>query len=198
MGSTSDWRPSDYVALYSRWHSMVWRCTRPSNPQWSDYGGRGISVCAEWLDFDTYADWFLAQGGNRDLQVDRTDNDGNYSPVNCRLVTRTRNARNKRNTVFLTAFGETKAAQDWAEDARCAVDGHHLVWRARSTDWTDEEKITRPAVGRRPKDRCAKNHLLTEDNVYVRGDGYRVCKICTKAYARKSYQNKKKAAPAAA
>ena len=71
------------------------RCTRTNRPDWKWYGGRGITVCAEWLaSFDA----FYAEMGPRPdgHSLDRIDNDGNYEPGNCRWATQLEQVHNSR------------------------------------------------------------------------------------------------------
>lgn len=74
---------------------MVKRCTNPNNWAWKYYGGRGIDVCKRWR--ESFAN-FLADMGERPrgLTLDRRDNDGDYTPKNCRWVTRAEQSRNRR------------------------------------------------------------------------------------------------------
>lgn len=82
---------------YDAWRSMKKRCTNPNYKQWADYGGRGITVCKEWLDsFDA----FLRDVGHKPephLTLDRIDNNGNYEAGNVRWADRTTQSRNRRN-----------------------------------------------------------------------------------------------------
>lgn len=80
--------------LYRRWIDMRNRCSNPNNVSWKRYGGRGIRVCADWDDYTVFKSWALANGFSPELQLDRRDNDGPYSPENCRWVDRTTNIRN--------------------------------------------------------------------------------------------------------
>lgn len=82
---------------------MVHRCTNPKNKKYKDYGGRGISVCEEWLDIKNFIAWADETYPNIEgYTLDRIDNNKGYSPENCRWVDKTTqsvNQRiNKRNT----------------------------------------------------------------------------------------------------
>jgi hypothetical protein len=82
--------------LYNRWSGMLDRCTRPANRSFKNYGGRGITVCPRWFDFEA----FLADVGvpeNKEMSLDRfPDNDGNYEPGNVRWGTKREQRVNQR------------------------------------------------------------------------------------------------------
>lgn len=85
--------------LYLVWKSMKRRCSSPKAEFYARYGGRGISVCEQWINsFQAFYDWCLTNGYEKGLQIDRINNDGNYEPDNCRFVTRTENIRNCSQT----------------------------------------------------------------------------------------------------
>ena len=86
--------------LYRIWFHMKERCLNPNikNPPYKDYGGRGITICNEWLEFIPFRDWSLNNGYQKGLEIDRRDNDGNYTPENCRFTTHKENNRNRRST----------------------------------------------------------------------------------------------------
>ena len=84
--------------LYNVWQNMKRRCDSPSLRQYKDYGGRGIFVCREWLhDFGAFFKWAISAGWGPGLTIDRRNNNGGYSPTNCRFVTRVIQGRNQRH-----------------------------------------------------------------------------------------------------
>ena len=82
--------------LYAVWNSIKHRCLKPYSSVYQSYGGRGIGICDEWLDFEAFYDWAIANGYQEGLQIDRIDNDGNYEPSNCRWVTHKENCNNRK------------------------------------------------------------------------------------------------------
>ena len=107
---------SDYPRLVRIWKGMKQRCANPKRAKYPSYGGRGIYVCRAWSDdFSTFCEWALHSGYADDLQLDRIDNAGPYSPENCRWVTVKQNCSNKRSNRSLTIVGITMTVAAWAD-----------------------------------------------------------------------------------
>jgi hypothetical protein len=103
---------------FRSWKSMLSRCsTTATNKGTKHYAARGIKVCDRWMDcFEN----FLEDMGPKPTprhSLDRIDVNGNYEPSNCRWATWTEQARNKRNVIYVTINGVTKARADWLEEA---------------------------------------------------------------------------------
>ena len=83
--------------FYSTWAKMVHRCSNPNNKGYKNYGGRGITVCEEWLDVRNFITWCDATHPNIEgLSLDRIDVDGNYEPNNCRWADASTQSLNQR------------------------------------------------------------------------------------------------------
>ena len=84
--------------LYNIWVHIKSRILNSKNKDYINYGGRGITICDEWLDIHNFYNWAMSNGyeENKGLSIDRIDNDRNYEPSNCRWVTPTIQSRNKR------------------------------------------------------------------------------------------------------
>lgn len=99
---------------YGVWSVFRDRCNNPRNKGYANYGGRGIQVCVRWDDFRN----FIADMGERPSpkhSIDRIDNDGDYSPENCRWANRTDQNRNRRITKRVEFSGQSLTLGEWAE-----------------------------------------------------------------------------------
>lgn len=142
---------------------MLERCFNSLDKNYYNYGERSITVDKEWINnptafFNWYKEnWF--EGG----QVDRIDNDGPYSESNCRIVDAKTNNRNRRNTMFVTAFGEAKTCSEWIEDPRCVINEWRTLRGRIKAGWNSEEAITTLVKnnGRRP---ATVNNYLSNTN----------------------------------
>lgn len=81
--------------VYRCWQDMKDRCNNPHNVSYARYGGRGITVCEEWQEFVPFWEWAVNNGYDDALTIDRIDNDGNYTPENCKWSTQREQSINK-------------------------------------------------------------------------------------------------------
>ena len=129
--------------LYGIWSNMKDRCYRQTNQFYADYGGRGITVCEEWLDnFLAFREWALANGYQDNLTLDRIDNNGPYSPDNCRWANKTQQANNKRSNRLLTYKGKTQTLAQWAKEY--GITQSCLGLRINRYKWPIEKALTEP------------------------------------------------------
>ena len=102
--------------LYRIFYKMRDRCYNPHHNKYKNYGGKGITICKEWLDNPTtFFIWALGNGYKDDLSIDRKDNQQGYTPDNCRWVTMREQKRNTSRCNFITINGETMLQTDWAK-----------------------------------------------------------------------------------
>lgn len=101
--------------LYNIWYGIKQRCYYENNMSYKYYGARGISMTDSWRnDFAEFYQWSIANGYQPELQIDRIDVDSDYTPNNCRWVSKFANANNKRNSILFEYNGVTKSAKEWA------------------------------------------------------------------------------------
>lgn len=100
--------------LHAVWREMRYRCRTATATAYPRYGGRGINVCSEWDKFEAFAAWANANGYDEALTIDRKDNDGDYTPENCRWADMETQSNNKSNNHRLTHHGETLTVSQWA------------------------------------------------------------------------------------
>lgn len=95
------------------WTNMKTRCFNTKNRFYADYGGRGISVCDEWIEFSGF---FKDMGECPEgMTIDRVDNDLGYSKENCRWTTMKQQSSNRRNNIDIEIDGITKTLKQWSE-----------------------------------------------------------------------------------
>lgn len=129
--------------LYGVWSTMRRRCENPNTEKYRVYGGRGIKVCERWKNFQNFYD-DMSPTYVQGLQIDREDNDGDYSPDNCRWVTNRQNSRNRGNLRLLTFKGMTMCLAEWAEEV--GISRGCLSLRINRRGWTVEEALTTPPL----------------------------------------------------
>lgn len=132
---------------YKSWRSAKDRCCNPKAPNYSEYGGRGITICDRWMKFEN----FLADMGNRPdgTTLDRyPDVNGNYEPSNCRWATPREQAANRRNSVWIEVDGAMRSTAEVA--SQIGIDPQLLRWRLNN-GWSIERAISTPTRFKSPK-----------------------------------------------
>jgi hypothetical protein len=119
-----------YTRLYQIWENMKQRCLNKNYKRYSYYGGCGISICDEWIEFVNFNDWSINNGYKDGLTIDRKDNFGNYTPENCRWITNLEQQSNTRKTVRLTYNGETHHVSEWAR--RIGVERGVILYKIKT------------------------------------------------------------------
>lgn len=131
--------------------SIKQRCLNPKNSDYYLYGGRGITVCKEWLDSEngmtSFVQWSLKNGYRPGLSIDRIDNNKGYSPDNCRWVNNSVQGRNKRTNHMITFKDETHCLSEWAEIV--GIKYQTLKQRINNYGWSIEDALTIPTGGKK-------------------------------------------------
>lgn len=100
---------------YMTWWHLVDRCTNPESPDYKRYGGRGITVCSDWLGIQNFVAWAEQNGYKKGLEIDRIDNDKGYSPDNCRFANRETQGNNRRSNARFSVHGICKTVAQWSK-----------------------------------------------------------------------------------
>lgn len=175
--------------LYSTWQGMLGRCRNPKNPQYKDYGGRGISVCERWK---TSFQNFVNDMGERPEghSLDRKNNDLGYSPDNCRWATKKTQQRNQTVTRKVLIDGTLHIAADLSESYGIKTDT--IIERASKGMCFDDVvsktkhhnlsglSLGGKANGARQKNKthCKYGHEFTTENTLITKEGWRSCRKC--------------------
>ena len=178
--------------IYLCWQNIRQRCFNPKMPHYERYGGRGITVCDRWMVFEN----FVADMGERppNMTLERIDNDGPYSPENCRWATRKEQSNNRFCNVRITYNNETLTVAQWSE--RTGI--HHNTISLRLEKRWPTEKILDPTKNRNltglqlgaaartkkmtSKTHCIRGHEYTPETTGIqiskKGSVCRYCKVC--------------------
>lgn len=126
---------------YRAWAKLIARCEDPKDKSFSDYGGRGIRVCAEWR--RSFPAFLLAVGKRPSPRhsIDRIDNEADYKPGNVRWATRVQQNRNKRTNRRITWAGVTKTSAEWAEHTGIP---RHTIEKRINSGWDVGRALTTP------------------------------------------------------
>lgn len=135
--------------LYQIYQDIKFRCDNPNAESYHNYGGRGIKVCPEWSGEDGYVnfrEWSYANGYDpnapkKNMSIDRIDNDGDYSPDNCRWTDTKTQANNRRSNHRITIDGVTHTISEWADIV--GID-QRLISSRIYNGWSEEDAVMRP------------------------------------------------------
>lgn len=131
---------------YRAWLAMKQRCYDPNSTRYKNWGGRGIRVCDHWL--HSFMNFFADMGQlpAPRASLERVDNQGNYTPGNCRWASAKEQARNTRRNRMIEYNGKTHALVEWSE-----ITGLKRTTIAARLDkgWSVHNALTTPVL-RRP------------------------------------------------
>lgn len=111
-----------YMKLHNSWSAMKNRCLSNKNIHYENYGGRGITICDDWLDWNKFKNWAINNGWKSGLTIDRIDINGNYEPSNCRWVDYGVQANNTRHNKMITYNSKTQSLASWCRELNLNYD----------------------------------------------------------------------------
>lgn len=127
--------------LYRIYSKMKQRCYAPDNHEYRYYGGRGITICDEWLQsFVAFYDWAMDHGYHDSLTIDRIDSNKGYSPDNCRWLSMKGQNNNRRCNLVITLNGKTQTLSEWSRELNLPYGTIHR--RITVLGWSIEEALT--------------------------------------------------------
>lgn len=125
---------------YRAWQAMRQRCNNSNHPKYSRYGGRGITICAAWDDFDV----FLCDVGARPSDkhsLGRIDNDGDYEPANVHWETASQQANNRSAHRILTIDGVSRTVAQWACGYEISL---FTIFQRLDRGWSSKRAVYEP------------------------------------------------------
>ena len=173
----------NYQILCRKLCDMKRRCNNPNDPSYPLYGGRGIKVCEDWSGQDGHKNfylWAIKSGYEKGLSIDRIDNDGDYSPGNCRWATPKEQSNNTRRNRTIRIGNVTKTVTEWSRIFDVDPD---LSLRRFRRGYSIEDIFSPPTVSTKP--RCVIR--TTDDKIYAsvrdaardcNGDPDKVRQVC--------------------
>lgn len=135
--------------LYDIWSQMKQRCCNPNNKSYKNYGGRGIKVCNEWVDsYQNFRKWaynneYDENAPRGSCTLDRIDNNGDYSPSNCRFTDQKIQNNNRRSNHLLTYNNEMHTITEWAIITGLSF---RVIQHRIKVGWSTEKALTTPKL----------------------------------------------------
>ena len=134
------------TSMHNIWWAMLQRCLSKNVKAYKDYGGRGITVCDRWMLFVNFLE-DMGPRPSKDHTLDRVDNDGPYSPENCRWATRAEQANNRRSSRLIEFNGKTQTMAQWGKELGIHPD---TIWsRLDQYKWSVQKALTEPVRGKK-------------------------------------------------
>ena len=126
---------------YVIWQGMKQRCIDTNQASYKHYGGRGIQVCDRWV--HSFENFLLDIGKrpSKNYSLDRIDNNGNYTPKNCRWATIKIQSRNKRTNCILVYNNVAKTVVDWAQDLNMKA---NTLYKRLYAGWSVSRALSTP------------------------------------------------------
>lgn len=130
--------------LYNVWIAIKKRCNNNTDTNYPRYGGRGIKICNEWEnDYNAFYQWSINNGYCEGLTIDRIDNNGDYTPLNCRWTNKYKQANNRSNNRIITINHISKTIAEWCRFYNTS----ETMIRARlSNGWEPIKALTTPPL----------------------------------------------------
>lgn len=125
--------------LYRKWVDIKTRCYNKNHKNYKYYGGRGIIMCDEWLDYVNFKEWALGNGYRKHLTIERIDNNSNYCPENCTWIPKIEQSNNQQHTRIITYNGKTQTMSAWARELNIKVG---TLSRRLCSGWTINRALT--------------------------------------------------------
>lgn len=147
---------------YRAWIKIHQRCENPRDKNYSDYGGRGITVSPDWRTFETF---FAAVGARPSPlhTLDRVRNNEGYYPGNVRWATRKEQSRNRRTSWFIVALGQRRTMGAWAELSGIP---YGTIKQRLKMGWTPDEAVSRPAASTARFEAFGQSRTLREWSIH--------------------------------
>lgn len=128
-------------SIYRSWQEMTGRCLKPTHPAFKDYGGRGITICSNWIgNFEAF--WRDMGNKPHGTSLDRIDNNGPYCPTNCRWASAKQQANNRRSNAVYVFNGVAHTISEWADIH--GIDQCRLRRRLCELSWPIERALLEP------------------------------------------------------
>ena len=127
--------------IYRIFQCMKQRCYNPKSDRYKNYGGRGITICEEWLsDFTNFYKWAINNNYSKDLTIERVNVNGNYCPENCTWISNLEQGNNRTNNHWIEYKGEKLTVQQASRKYKIQIDT--LLYRLKH--WDIEKALNYP------------------------------------------------------